>query len=42
MTGNQAVASYWEIFKKRILDDSKTKYEYTEIIKKKCEYISNN
>ena len=28
---NQVVASYWEIFENPIIDDSTTKYEYTEI-----------
>ena len=31
MAVNQVVAPYWEIFEKPIIDDSTTKYEYTEI-----------
>ena len=31
MVVDQVVAPYWEIFVKLIIDDSTTKYEYTEI-----------
>ena len=31
MAVNQVVAPYWEIFEKPIVNDSTTKYEYTEI-----------
>ena len=28
---NQAVAPYWEMFEKPIIDDSATEFQYTEI-----------